>query len=251
MRVAELDALEGVGRGYRVSFERRDGRLLRSDLIPDRAEEPIRSLDDAYRMAERVARTVPNAVNIRPIFADNFTPVQPGWRFNAHPPRGTERLPDAMCHATHWRKHLEEWSGELTVRPYDPEKCTGDGPPWPVWIGRQPAALDLRPAALDRILARAIHEAEPGVEAILKGQHDGPTHEQLTLGELAGRIVDHVRDTIRSRAPALFGSEPEHPDAWVDVADARAVESGRARIGVALMGSPRAASDVAVYFDRP
>lgn len=63
-------------------------------------------------------------------------------------PRATisvKREPDAMCHATHWRRHLDEWSGELTVRPYDPEKCKGDGPPWPVWIGSPPSSLAASP----------------------------------------------------------------------------------------------------------
>lgn len=46
------------------------------------------------------------------------------------------REPDAMCHASDPRRHLEEWGGDLVIRPYDPEKCDGAGPPWPVWIGR-------------------------------------------------------------------------------------------------------------------
>jgi hypothetical protein len=66
------------------------------------------------------------------------------------PAETAPREPDAMCHASHWRRDLDEWCGQLTVRPYDPEKCSGEGPPWPVWIGAapplgSPAPADPRP----------------------------------------------------------------------------------------------------------
>lgn len=59
-------------------------------------------------------------------------------------PEPTERVPDAMVHSTHWRRHLNEWNKELTVKQYDAEKVAQareqgrDGPPWPVWIGSPP-----------------------------------------------------------------------------------------------------------------
>lgn len=65
----------------------------------------------------------------------------------------SEREPDAMCHATHWKRHLHEWSGELTLHPYDPEKVASnpDGPPWPVWIGVARRASEPTAEAVERI----------------------------------------------------------------------------------------------------
>lgn len=50
------------------------------------------------------------------------------------------REPDAMTHATHWRRLLDENPDGVTVRTVDPDRVRmdGAGPPFPVWIGRAP-----------------------------------------------------------------------------------------------------------------
>lgn len=81
--------------------------------------------------------------------------------------REPTRPPDGMCHATHWRRHLDEWGGELTVHPYDPERCKGGGPPWPVWIGTPPARDQGESGALEHEELRTIIQtaADRGHEA--------------------------------------------------------------------------------------
>lgn len=61
---------------FRVSWEIRDGGFLTGDFTPDRGEEPLRSEEEAWKVAERVAKTFPNAVNIYVISAKDFTPVK-------------------------------------------------------------------------------------------------------------------------------------------------------------------------------
>jgi hypothetical protein len=62
--------------GFRVSWELRDGNVLRSDYMPDRGEVPIQTEEEAWAWAQRVANALPLAVNIYVVRAKDFTPVK-------------------------------------------------------------------------------------------------------------------------------------------------------------------------------
>ena len=99
------------------------------------------------------------------------------WRIRE--PVGTrpESEPDAMCHATHWRRHLDEWDRELTIRAFDPEKCkVGSGPPWPVWIGTPPTRPE---SGTDSGVVEALKDARE----IAAGYAEAPCFNVL-LGEV-------------------------------------------------------------------
>jgi len=73
-------------RGYRVHFEWREGRLLRSDYFPERDEPLIKGKDEAWDLAFRFERYAPeNIVNIY-VIDERWMPV-------GGPPTGAQTLP--------------------------------------------------------------------------------------------------------------------------------------------------------------
>ena len=76
MKIQELESLERELATYRVHMELRENGMLASDMCPDRYEPALQSLDQAKLLAARIAKSVPRAVNIYPIYADSFSPVE-------------------------------------------------------------------------------------------------------------------------------------------------------------------------------
>ena len=78
MNFTELEAMEFRRReaGYLVTWECRENGLLRSDHCPDphRGDSAL-GVHAAWELAERVARAIPNAVNIYVVHAEDFRPV--------------------------------------------------------------------------------------------------------------------------------------------------------------------------------
>jgi hypothetical protein len=85
-------AIEGrcAGGGYIVSFEWREGRLLRGDHFPDvrGGEAPIGSEERAWELAVAFAKAMGDRVcNVFAGHASDFTPVA-GYREKILSPRG-------------------------------------------------------------------------------------------------------------------------------------------------------------------
>lgn len=67
-------------KGFRVSFEHREGHMLASDFFPDRDEAPIETEKEAWQLAAWFAEKAPvNFVNIYVVNAKTFLPVD-GYR---------------------------------------------------------------------------------------------------------------------------------------------------------------------------
>ncbi len=66
--------------GYRVSFEIKDGGVLRSDYFPDKDETALKTEDEAWEWAARFAFAGKNKniVNVYVISANDFNPA-PGY----------------------------------------------------------------------------------------------------------------------------------------------------------------------------
>jgi hypothetical protein len=92
MKLSELEGLERQG-GFRVAFEVRDNGMLRSDLCPEREEPACRTEQEAWALAERVARTGSHIVSVYVVHAKTFVPVE-GYRgrmLKPYPCRACER----------------------------------------------------------------------------------------------------------------------------------------------------------------
>jgi hypothetical protein len=78
MKMAEAMKIAAIGerpKGYRVSFERVEGHVLCSDHFPERDEQPIGDLSEAWALAEAFAeKTVGKCVNIY-VVTSAFHPV--------------------------------------------------------------------------------------------------------------------------------------------------------------------------------
>lgn len=78
MRMAEADRIISDGiksRGYRVSFEKVDGRFLVSDYFPDREEPMIENEEEAWILASKFASaTFGKCINIY-VVDDHYRPV--------------------------------------------------------------------------------------------------------------------------------------------------------------------------------
>lgn len=120
------------------------------------------------------------------------------------------REPDAMAHATHWHRHLHEWSGTLTVRPYDPAKMRAEGgPPWPVWIGTPPVrsveAAQQEPAV--DVVAAVRRDKEGRVWLARRGS-DGAHAGLRGMWEYPGGKVEpdeQIRDALVREMDEEFG----------------------------------------------
>lgn len=81
MKLAEaLKIIDKKERGFMVSFEKREGDILRADKFPDTdAGEPLlKTAEEAWKLAERFANaTDENIVNIY-VIDNTFSPV-PGY----------------------------------------------------------------------------------------------------------------------------------------------------------------------------
>lgn len=89
MRISELVEFEHAMFGLLVHFKIREGGVLRSDTVPSGSEPTLATLEEAWRMARRVACAVPRAVNIYVIHANDYTPVE-GYdarKLNRYPER--------------------------------------------------------------------------------------------------------------------------------------------------------------------
>lgn len=76
------DALEIINKkpatGYRVHFERIEGKFLRTDYFPDRGEDLIATEEEAWQLAHKFAeKTLGECVNLYVVDA-GFSPV-PGY----------------------------------------------------------------------------------------------------------------------------------------------------------------------------
>ena len=69
-------------KGFMVSFEHKDGGILRADHFPDKhtGEELIKTEDEAWELAKKfAAKTKGKCINIY-VIDENFSPV-PGYEF--------------------------------------------------------------------------------------------------------------------------------------------------------------------------
>lgn len=64
--------------GFRVTFEVREGGILRSDHFPEDDEPPFTTEDEAWEYAEKFAKAGRDKgiVNVYVIYADDWTPVK-------------------------------------------------------------------------------------------------------------------------------------------------------------------------------
>jgi hypothetical protein len=79
MKLSEAQAIIDAKETYIVSFEMREGAMLRSDFFPDvrAGEKGFGDTQTAWEWAMRFAKACPNAVNVHICRASNFTPVGP------------------------------------------------------------------------------------------------------------------------------------------------------------------------------
>jgi hypothetical protein len=80
MKIAEAITLleSGPSRpaGYRVQWEWRERGLLRSDMTPDREEEPFKTEKEAWEFAVKLATVIGDRIcNVFVIDAKTFAPV--------------------------------------------------------------------------------------------------------------------------------------------------------------------------------
>jgi len=78
MRLQEiLDIQYGVQQGFRVAFERYGDGFLRSDYYPDRGELPIPFEEEAWKVAEILAKILKGkACNFYVVKSEDWTPVK-------------------------------------------------------------------------------------------------------------------------------------------------------------------------------
>jgi len=84
--------------GFRVHFERRANGMLSSDYFPDRTEDGLPLIGQAWELAEQWSKVNPcDYVNIYVVHANDWTPVD-GYRsktLNKYPPPPMES-PDSV-----------------------------------------------------------------------------------------------------------------------------------------------------------
>ncbi len=78
MKIKEVfNIIQGNNSGFRVSFERVEGTILRSDYFPDKEEKPIKNEEIAWDLAEEFAdATFGECINIRVIDSTTYIPVE-------------------------------------------------------------------------------------------------------------------------------------------------------------------------------
>jgi len=83
MKMSEVkQILKSQKRGYRVSFEWKEGCIYRGDFFPDRQEPPIKTESEAWTLAHQFAdKMVGKVVNVYVIDTE-YRPVSSRHVFN-------------------------------------------------------------------------------------------------------------------------------------------------------------------------